>query len=147
MSYSPKLSAPITLRDWYKDTGRKVKDVADALNIEPNYLSGINGGRQKPGEALKETFRKLFPGYDVIEMRAGEQVESVVEEPIEQEEPRIFQALGIIEHPSMKGKTIVYLLERDGDTIAYGSKEAMHQDIICLAIAELGIKTREVELR
>lgn len=134
------------LKDWRRDTGRSQRALASELSVEQSYISSIETGKITPGETLKETFRNKFPGYDVIEMRPGQE-EPVVEQPIEQKAPEVLKTEEIIEQPSSKDKTIIYLLERDGDTIAYGSKEDMHQDIICLAIAELGIETREVELR
>lgn len=155
MSYTPKLSDPIALKDWYKDTGRLVKDVAMTLNIDKIYLSQINSGRIVPGEALKESFRKHYPGYDVIEMRAG--VEEALDQPAETEakDATAAEVMTLTEQETTTpgweqqniGKTIIYLLERDGDVIAYGSKDAMHQDIIYLAMTELGIKTKTVELR
>lgn len=72
-----------TLKEWYKDTGRQVKDVAKALNISPTYLSHINSSRVKAGETLKEAFRKKYPGYDVIEMRPGEEYDEHYEEVVE----------------------------------------------------------------
>lgn len=71
-----------TLAEWQKDRGMSNIALADKLNIDSGYVSQIRTGRVTPGEKLKESFRKTFPGYDVIEMRPGENYEPEKPKPV-----------------------------------------------------------------
>lgn len=148
-----------SLAEFRKDRGLTQKALADKLNLPKHYITLYETGKAEASSVVKDIFRKKFPGYQVHEMRLPDDYEPERSGPVSTTVP-IYKS-GITmksrevkpmkeetksNQPS-KGKTIVYLLERDDDIIAYGSKEEMHQDIIYLAIKELNLKTREVELR
>lgn len=63
---------PQTLKEWQTDRGMSNISLANKLNVDPGYISQIRSGKVKPGETLKDSFRKLYPGYDVIEMRPSD---------------------------------------------------------------------------
>lgn len=78
-----KKLAPMTLKEWRADTGHSQRSLAEKLSTDQNYISIIETGKQVAGETFKESFRKMFPGYDVIEMRP----DGAAAEPAMPEEP------------------------------------------------------------
>lgn len=140
-----KTIEPQTLKEWRADTGRTQRVLADELNLPVNYISLYETGRQAIPEMTKETFRKRFPGYDVIEMRTDDPA-TEFEAKLEVGEEMAIEEM----KPTKPLTKIIHILRRDGEAYAYLSyAQALDElsQIILGGPETYGWSIEEAELR
>lgn len=153
-----------TLKEFRNDRGMTQRQLADKLHLPTNYISLYETGRQDVPELTKETFRKLFPKYNVIEMRAGviEQQEPI----LEQEKPEALKPEAVIEQTLLKKEELknlihelrpekpltktIHILRKDGEAYAYLSYAQALDELSSIILADpetYGWTITEAELR
>lgn len=137
MSKATKLLQPLTLREWRSDTGHTQSALAKKLNVLAPYISNYENGKQKPSQEVKDKFRKIFPGYDVIEMKPGEDFEQPEETFVDhllEEHPEVLQSIETIEQDSFEEPVGYVDPMDDHEALIKGSKLYVLQNASSTAV-------------
>lgn len=131
MSKDKKTLQPLTLKEWREDTGHTQTALAKKLNLLAPYISNYENEKQKPAQEVKDKFRKLFPGYDVIEMRDSfEPPDGAIEHASTTEQPEALQTAEPIEQIDvvLRGSKL-YVLQNASSTAVFLTKSSAMEEL------------------